>query len=103
MSITKTISVRRAGATLFLVPSSEYAEAKKYAGDDMKVVASEDGRLRAIGKRISEGVNAESIGLLAFRGDGAARFRAAIEKAWTSVKSGHDQMSQLKHGLEASA
>ena len=29
----KTISVRRAGATLFLVPSSEYDEAKKYAGD----------------------------------------------------------------------
>ncbi len=29
----KTVSVRRAGATLFLVPSSEYDEAKKYAGD----------------------------------------------------------------------
>src|SRR5205085_7656353 len=39
------------------------------------------GRLRAIGKRIAEGVNAESIGLLAFRGDGAARFREAIDKA----------------------
>lgn len=29
----KTVAVRRAGATLFLVPSSEYDEAKKYAGD----------------------------------------------------------------------
>ena len=52
-----------------------------YDDDDMKVIAGDDGRLRAIGKRIAEGVNAESIGLLAFRGDGAARFRAAIEKA----------------------
>ena len=52
-----------------------------YDQDDMKVIAASDGRLRAIGKRIAEGVNAESIGLLAFRGDGAERFRAAIEKA----------------------
>jgi choline kinase len=52
-----------------------------YDDDDMKVIADGNGRLRAIGKRIAEGVNAESIGLLAFRGDGAARFRAAIEKA----------------------
>ena len=52
-----------------------------YDDDDMKVVADPDGRLRAIGKRIPSGVNAESIGLLAFRGDGAARFRHAIERA----------------------
>jgi choline kinase len=52
-----------------------------YDDDDMKVVAAEDGRLRAIGKRISEGVNAESIGLLAFRAGGAEQFRDAIEKA----------------------
>lgn len=52
-----------------------------YDEDDMKVIAADDGRLRAIGKRISEGVNAESIGLLAFRGDGGPRFRSAIEKA----------------------
>ena len=52
-----------------------------YDDDDMKVVAAEDGRLRAIGKRISEGVNAESIGLLAFRSGGAEQFRDAIEQA----------------------
>ena len=52
-----------------------------YDADDMKVVADEDGRLREIGKRIDKGVNAESIGLLAFRGDGAGRFRQAIERA----------------------
>ena len=52
-----------------------------YDDDDMKVIAADDGRLRAIGKRIAEGVNAESIGLLAFRGSGAERFRDAIERA----------------------
>lgn len=25
--------------------------------------------------------------------------RAAVEEAWTSVKAGHDQMSQLKHAI----
>jgi choline kinase len=52
-----------------------------YDDDDMKVIAGSNGRLRAIGKRITEGVNAESIGLLAFRGGGAERFREAIERA----------------------
>jgi choline kinase len=52
-----------------------------YDEDDMKVVAADDGRLRGIGKRISEGVNAESIGLLAFRGGGAEQFCGAIERA----------------------
>jgi L-glutamine-phosphate cytidylyltransferase len=51
-----------------------------YDSDDMKVV-EKDGRLLEIGKRISEGVNAESIGLLAFRQGGAERFRQAIERA----------------------
>jgi len=50
-----------------------------YDDDDMKVV-EEGGRLKAIGKRISEGVNAESIGLLAFRVGGSERFRKAIEQ-----------------------
>jgi choline kinase len=53
---------------------------ESYDEDDMKVV-EEEGRLRAIGKRIAECVNAESIGLLAFRSGGAERFREAIEKA----------------------
>ena len=52
-----------------------------YDDDDMKVIADPDGRLRAIGKRIKEGVNAESIGLLAFRGGGAERFADAIDRA----------------------
>jgi choline kinase len=51
-----------------------------YDDDDMKVVVGDDGRLRGIGKRISKGVNGESIGLLAFRGGGAEQFREAIER-----------------------
>ena len=53
---------------------------KESYDDDMKVV-EESGRLKAIGKRLSEGVNAESIGLLAFRSGGAEQFREAIERA----------------------
>jgi L-glutamine-phosphate cytidylyltransferase len=53
---------------------------ESYDDDDMKVVVDPDGRLRAIGKRISKGVNGESIGLLAFRSGGAERFREAIER-----------------------
>ena len=52
-----------------------------YDEDDMKVV-EENGRLKAIGKRLSLAkVNSESIGLLAFRSGGAERFREAIERA----------------------
>jgi choline kinase len=60
-------------------------KAEGYDADDMKVV-EDGGRLRAIGKRLTDedGVNAESIGLLAFRGDGAERFRTAIEEAMRS-------------------
>ena len=53
-----------------------------YDDDDMKVSVGDDGRLHAIGKRLPRAsVNAESIGLLAFRGDGAARFVEAIDRA----------------------
>jgi choline kinase len=51
-----------------------------YDEDDMKVV-EDGGRLKAIGKRLEGGVNAESIGLLAFRSGGAEQFREAIEQA----------------------
>jgi choline kinase len=53
---------------------------ESYDEDDMKVV-EEEGRLTAIGKRLDLGtVNAESIGLLAFRDGGAEQFREAIER-----------------------
>jgi choline kinase len=53
----------------------------------MKVVTDGEGRLHAIGKRLPKGnVNAESIGLLAFRDDGAERFADAIERAIRSAE-----------------
>jgi choline kinase len=52
-----------------------------YDEDDMKVV-ERGGQLKAIGKRLpADTVNAESIGLLAFRAGGAQQFREAIERA----------------------
>ena len=54
---------------------------ESYDEDDMKVV-EEGGRLKAIGKRLDLGsVNAESIGLLAFRAGGAEQFGEAIDRA----------------------
>jgi choline kinase len=71
----RVVANRQAGICVTIDRKNSYDE------DDMKVVAAEDGRLRGIGKRISEGVNAESIGLLAFRSGGAEQFRDAIERA----------------------
>jgi choline kinase len=52
-----------------------------YDDDDMKVV-EDGGQLKAIGKRLPrDTVNAESIGLLAFRSGGAEQFREAIDRA----------------------
>ncbi len=52
-----------------------------YDDDDMKV-AEEGGRLKAIGKRLPlDSINAESIGLLAFRSGGSEQFREAIDRA----------------------
>lgn len=48
-----------------------------YDADDMKVVV-ENGRLRRVGKTLSDGVNGESIGMMAFRGDGPALFRETV-------------------------
>ena len=53
-----------------------------YDADDMKVSVDGEDRLHAIGKRLpAASVNAESIGLLAFREGGAECFREAIDRA----------------------
>lgn len=53
-----------------------------YDSDDMKVNRSPDGRLNRIGKTLTAAQsNAESIGFLAFRGEGAALFRNAVRAA----------------------
>lgn len=57
-------------------------EKPDYDADDMKVVRTADGQLTAIGKRLpAEVVNAESIGMILFRGDGAGRFVQAVDQA----------------------
>jgi choline kinase len=72
--MAKVVANDRAGICVTIDRKESYDE------DDMKVVVDPDGRLRAIGKRISHGVNGESIGLLAFRSGGSERFREAIER-----------------------
>ncbi len=72
--MAKVVANRRPGICVTIDRKASYDE------DDMKVVVEPDGRLQAIGKRISAGVNGESIGLLAFRSGGAATFRSAIER-----------------------
>jgi choline kinase len=55
-------------------------EKEEYDADDMKVLRDGD-RLLRIGKALEPGeYNAESIGFLAFRGDGAATFTAQVDR-----------------------
>lgn len=52
----------------------------EYDADDMKVSMGKGGQLLRIGKGLaSSEVNGESIGMLLFRGEGAALFRSTIE------------------------
>lgn len=57
------------------------SEKVHYDSDDMKV-RLDDGRLAEIGKEIApEATDAESIGMILFRGDGPQTFREAVERA----------------------
>ena len=74
-----------------------------YDEDDMKVV-EKDGRLKAIGKRLPpERVNAESIGLLAFRSGGAEQFRDAIDRAMRTPEGTTIWYLRVIHQLAQSA
>lgn len=54
----------------------------RYDSDDMKVLLDDERRLQRIGKSLDpELTDAESIGMLLFRGDGVATFRSAVERA----------------------
>ncbi len=65
-------------------------KAGDYDDDDMKVNRDASGRLLAIGKRLlPPDTNAESIGMLAFTGEGPAIFRNQI-----------DQMMRTPEGVE---
>ena len=81
-----------------------------YDDDDMKVIA-EGGKLRAVGKKLAlASINAESIGMMGFTQQGAAQFRAAVDRAIRSENGLSqyylavlDQMAQqgLVHTIEA--
>jgi choline kinase len=73
-----------------------------YDEDDMKVV-EEGGRLKAIGKRIAAGVNAESIGLLSFRSGGVEQFREAIDRAMRTPEGTTIWYLRVIHQLAQSA
>ena len=71
----KVVHAGIAGITVTVDESDE-----DYDDDDMKVVRDPDGRLRRIGKQLgSSSINAESIGMIVFREDGAQRFVDAVE------------------------
>src|SRR5262245_5579723 len=54
----------------------------KYDDDDMKVALSGERRLKAVGKTLRAlRIDGESIALMAFRGQGVAAFRAALDRA----------------------
>ena len=54
---------------------------EQYDDDDMKVIRDGD-RLLRVGKKLArEDVNAESIGMMTFRGDGPRHFREAMDQA----------------------
>ncbi|HEU5286075.1 MAG TPA: phosphocholine cytidylyltransferase family protein [Sphingomicrobium sp.] len=77
----RVVANRRPGICVTIDRKPSYDE------DDMKVVTDGEGRLHAIGKRLPKGnVNAESIGLLAFRDGGAERFSQAIDRAIRSAE-----------------
>ncbi|MGQ9367808.1 NTP transferase domain-containing protein [Azospirillum sp. ST 5-10] len=81
----------------------------QYDADDMKVCLDGGRRLRAIGKTLPlDSVDGESIGMLMFRGDGGARFAAAIQtvlrepdgiRRW--YLSVIDRLAQSGEGVEA--
>jgi choline kinase len=51
-----------------------------YDADDMKVMLTTSGRLKAVGKSLPDSkIDGESIGLMAFRADGIAAFRSALD------------------------
>lgn len=59
----------------------------RYDSDDMKVVCDAAGRLHRIGKTLTaQETNAESIGFLAFRGEGADLFRNAVRAAMRTTE-----------------
>ena len=74
-AILRRLLANDVGAAVTLVTDSKAS----YDDDDMKVIVS-DGRLRRVGKQLDRAnVNGESIGMMAFRREGPARFAAQLD------------------------
>lgn len=74
-AILKHLLDSPAEATITLVVDRKDA----FDADDMKVV-TESGRLRRVGKTLSDGVNGESIGMIRFAGDGPQLFSRCVTR-----------------------
>lgn len=73
-----------------------------YDSDDMKVSRAADGRLERIGKTLTaDQSNAESIGFLAFRGEGPAMFRSAVEATMRTPEGVQHWYLKVIDGLAA--
>ena len=74
-AILRRLLASETGAAVTLVTDSKAS----YDDDDMKVIVA-DGRLRRVGKQLDRGlVNGESIGMMAFRAEGPARFAQQLD------------------------
>ena len=74
-AILRRLLAKDVGAAVTLVTDSKPG----YDDDDMKVIVR-DGRLQRVGKQLSGAkVNGESIGMMAFRREGPARFAAQLD------------------------
>lgn len=91
--VAKVVGARIGGITVSVDRKASYD------ADDMKVLRADDGRLLAIGKRLDAGVNAESIGLIAYRGDGAARLRCEIEQVMRTSEGTNVWYLRVVHRL----
>ena len=94
--MSRVVGNDRAGICVTIDRKDSYDE------DDMKVV-EEGGKLKAIGKRVAQGVNAESIGLLAFRSGGAELFCDAIDRAMRTPEGTTIWYLRVIHHLAQSA
>lgn len=73
--------LRRLLAASAQAPITLTADAKSHYDEDDMLIVADRGRLQRVGKRLGiPEVNGESIGMLAFRADGAAAFRARLDQ-----------------------
>jgi choline kinase len=81
-TVFETAVLRRLLASEYAPVTMAIDRKTEYAADDMKVTLEWGSRLRAVGKGIPQAlIDGESIGLMAFRGEGVEAFRTALDRA----------------------